>query len=222
MHQTPKGVPVPDPGDDLLDAYEKGFAAAGIVVRFPSVAAFRAALAAAQAAGAPPTSAHPWYGSVGPTMYVADGTTKNNAYVLTAVGTPQTWEASAAPSVSGTQTVAAGRWVELVRVPIEAAPYDRKMLVIGTAWCQVTSGTMDVEVYHDIHGTTPIGRARVNSADDGNTGVSAFFHLKAGQSVTVGMYLKSVHAPSSSTVKTSGDGWTRVQVMGWPADMGGE
>lgn len=222
MHNTPKGVPVPDAGDDLLTSYETAFNAAGIVVRLPSVAAFRAALAAAQAAGAPPTTATPWYASIGPTMYVADGTTRNGTHVLTAVGTPQTWETSAAASITATHTVGAGGWVTLTETPIEAAPYDRKLLVLGSAWCRVLSGTVDVELYHDIHGTTPIGRARVNSADDGNTGVSAYFHLRAGQSVTVGMYLKSVHDPQASTVQVSGDGWTRVQVMAWPADMGGQ
>ena len=65
MHSTPKGVPVPDAGDDILSSLEKSFSAAGIVVPFPTIAGFRAALAAAEAAGSPATSTHPWYGDIG-------------------------------------------------------------------------------------------------------------------------------------------------------------
>ena len=89
-----KGVPVPEAGDDLLSAWPAALDAAGIVFPAQSVAAGREILSKAEAAGHPPTAAHPAYLDVGGVLYRSDGSKNGNTWILRPINEVQAVEAS--------------------------------------------------------------------------------------------------------------------------------
>lgn len=223
MHNTPKGIPVPDAGDDLLRSYEAGFSAAGIVVPFSSVAAFRAALAAAEAAKSPASSRYPWYGDINGVLYRADGSKgANNAYDLEAVNRTRHYRFPAARGISGIHTLTEGQWKLLSEADLGVVPYDRWFLAIGSAWTRVKSGGADLELYRSRSDSHTLAKSGINHSDDGSTQVVIAGVIPAGQKSDIALYIfarKREDSAATLTVQLSEDEWTSLTIITGPNSM---
>lgn len=223
MHNTSKGIPVPDAGDDLLRAYEAGFNAAGIVVPFASIAAFRAALAAAEAAGAPATAAHPWYGDVGGVLYRANGSKGGNAvYDLEAVNGVKHHVFPCLADISGVHTLNEGQWKRVVQANLDTKPYDRWFFASGSVWTRVQQGGCDIELYRSRSDNSTAAKSGVNHSDDGTTIVTMAGLIPAGGPGDMALYVyarKRADSAAVLKVQLSRDTWTRLDVIVGPASM---
>ena len=220
MHENQKRIPIPDPGDDILNSLETAFNAAGIIVPYYSVSAFRTALASAETAGVAPTAAHPWYGDIAGIVYRANGS-KNPAtgvYVISPVNETQ-WTSDVGGRVSlGDHTIAAGESgaLKVTGTTLPVASYDRLIFATGTMWAAVKAGNVDLELR--MNGTR--FRARIPNVDDGNISVSGAILLPAGVQPDFELCaVASVTGGNAAVVTLVSDEWTRITVMAWPVSM---
>ena len=96
MHNTAKGATIPDPGDDLLAAWDAYDQTVGTIMPTDSIAAARTTLASAEAAGTGPTAAHPWYFDMNNVIYRATGAkSSGGVFTLAPVNEVETYSASA-------------------------------------------------------------------------------------------------------------------------------
>nr|DAS24133.1 MAG TPA: hypothetical protein [Caudoviricetes sp.] len=225
MHNSLRGVPVPDSGDDLLASYEKSFDAAGIVVPVASVAAARTILARAEADNVPATPAHPFYFDMNGIFYRATGVKNDRgAYILQVMNEATVYTNQAGPAIQGTWELEIGKWKALVEAVVPTAPYDRMYLCTGTAWCRIINGSLDLEIYTRITDRSTTYKAHVNGQDDDNTSVTAAGIIKAGEKPDITMWFKSVLDATQANNKfakfqLSSDDWTRMTIMTWPISM---
>ena len=140
-----KGVPVPEAGDDLLSAWPAALDAAGIVFPAQSVAAGREILSKAEAAGHPPTAAHPAYLDVGGVLYRSDGSKNGNTWILRPINEVQAVEASV--PINNTLKLGNGQYSGAAQVDLGVRPYDRIVQISFTVWARVTAGDIDATVY---------------------------------------------------------------------------
>lgn len=139
-----KGIPVPDAGDDLLDAWPAALDAAGLVFPAASVAAAREILARAESLGRAPTAAHPAYIDVGGVLYRADGAKSGGRWVLRPVNETQTAEGRIAESHQwGLQS---DQRVDTAVADLGVRPYDRLVQAVFTVWGQVVGGVVDAHL----------------------------------------------------------------------------
>lgn len=144
MRTTVNGVTVPQAGDDLLEAWPETAMTLGHIQQAGSVAAARAALTAAQAAGAPPTPAHPFYYDIGGTgvVYRADGTrTGAGLWVLVPLGQSECEQAHS--TIAGYQTLTPGQTLKVCSASLPVRPYDRRVTITWTVFASVRSGICD-------------------------------------------------------------------------------
>jgi hypothetical protein len=139
-----KGVPVPEAGDDLLSAWTNALDAAGIVFPAQSVAAGREILSKAEAAGHPPTAAHPAYLDVGGVLYRSDGSKNGNTWILRPINEVQAVEASV--PINNTLKLGNGQYSGAAQVDLGVRPYDRIVQVSFTVWGRVAAGDIDATV----------------------------------------------------------------------------
>ena len=139
-----KGVPVPEAGDDLLSAWPAALDAAGIVFPAQSVAAGREILSKAEAAGHPPTAAHPAYLDVGGVLYRSDGSKNGNTWILRPINEVQAVEASV--PINNTLKLGNGQYSGAAQVDLGVRPYDRIVQVSFTVWGRVAAGDIDATV----------------------------------------------------------------------------
>ena len=139
-----KGVPVPEAGDDLLSAWPAALDAAGIVFPAQSVAAGREILSKAEAAGHPPTAAHPAYLDVGGVLYRSDGSKNGNTWILRPINEVQAVEASV--PINNSLKLGNGQYSGAAQVDLGVRPSDRIVQVSFTVWGRVAAGDIDATV----------------------------------------------------------------------------
>lgn len=139
-----KGIPVPAAGDDLLSAWSNAFDAAGVIFPAQSVAAGREILSRAQAAGHPPTAAHPAYLDVSGVLYRADGTKNGDRWVLRPVNEVQTVETPV--QLNNALTLKNGQYSDAVTADLGVRPYDRVVQAYFTIWGRVSNGDVDADL----------------------------------------------------------------------------
>lgn len=139
-----KGIPIPEAGDDLLSAWSKAFDVAGVIFPAQSVAQGREILSRAEAAGHPPTAAHPAYLDVSGVLYRADGSKNGGHWVITPVNEVQAAESGIGGSykwhLNGNQTT------DVSVVDLGVRPYDRLVQASWTCFGIVHKGVIDVYV----------------------------------------------------------------------------
>lgn len=139
-----KGIPIPEAGDDLLSAWSKAFDVAGVIFPAQSVAQGREILSRAEAAGHPPTAAHPAYLDVSGVLYRADGSKNGGRWVITPVNEVQAAESGIGGSykwhLNGDQTT------DVSVVDLGVRPYDRLVQASWTCFGIVHKGVIDVYV----------------------------------------------------------------------------
>lgn len=137
-----KGVTIPDAGDDLLAAWPLFAQSAGIIQKADSIADMRTRLAAAEAAGYPPTVTSPAYFDMNGIIYRATGETgPNGVYNLKPVNEIEKDEKTFnKDGVTITRT--AGAYSSLVKSTIPVRPYDRVFL----AWGMMDGAIVDSKV----------------------------------------------------------------------------
>lgn len=217
MHENRKRIPIPDPGDDILTSLETAFNAAGIIVPYDSVSAFRTALASAEAGGFAPTAAHPWYGDIAGIIYRATGTKNQTtgAYIISPVNETQ-WTSNVGGTVSpGDHTIAAGMALKVTGTTLPVANYDRMVLGIGNLWASVKAGNVDLELR--MNGTR--FRSRIPNVDDGNITASGAILLPAGVKPDFEVCAVAAGSGGNAVVTLVSDEWTRITVMAWPVSM---
>lgn len=139
-----KGVPVPEAGDDLLSAWTNALDAAGIVFPAQSVAAGREILSKAEAAGHPPTAAHPAYLDVGGILYRSDGSKSGSTWILRPINEVQAAESRV--QLTNTLALKDREYSGATQVDIGVRPYDRLVQVAFTVWGRVAAGDIDATI----------------------------------------------------------------------------
>ena len=216
MHNTWKGVPVPDAGDDLLGSYETGLTAAGIIIPAASVAAARVMLAAAEAAGVLPSAAHPAYFDIGSNIYRSVGTKgTNNVFDLKMINEPDFQEDNIAAGAKITGV--SGQVKNLITSTLPTRPYRRTVL----AWAMV-----DAQVS---------GVAGLKVVVQGGDGQSSRWETNSDMTTQTAMNMRSVEAGVAPDIRAQisfgGSGLTstvtcgtntndlKLGVIAWPVSM---
>nr|DAY26434.1 MAG TPA: hypothetical protein [Caudoviricetes sp.] len=139
-----KGIPLPEAGDDLLSAWSKAFDVAGVIFPAQSVAEAREILSRAEAAGHPPTAAHPAYLDVSGVLYRADGSKNSGRWVIHPANEVQAAEAGIGRSyrwqLSSNQTT------DVATIDLGVRPYDRLIQASWTCFGIVHKGVVDIFV----------------------------------------------------------------------------
>ena len=139
-----KGIPLPEAGDDLLSAWPRAFDAAGVIFPAQSVAEAREILARAEAAGHPPTAAHPVYVDVNGIIYRSNGAKAADRWALSPVNEAQVAEGSIGESHQW--GLSAYQRADAATADLGVRPYDRIIHATFTAWGQVVSGVVDAHL----------------------------------------------------------------------------
>ena len=139
-----KGITLPGPGDDLLEAWENAFDSAGVVFPAQSVAAAREILTRAEDAGHPPTSARPAYIDVTGVLYRADGSKTNGRWILRPVNEAQAMEGSIGESHQW--ALKSNQRADTATVNLGVRPYDRLVLATFIVWGEVIKGVIDAHL----------------------------------------------------------------------------
>lgn len=143
---TPKGSVVPQAADALLDAWTKYDASVGIISQFASIAAFRTALAAAEAAGTPATASHPWFGDMNGIIYRATGSKgSDNVYDLLPINMVEGHDDVSAGAQGAAITRTPGSQHQIITSKLPVRPYRRMVLAIGMANASV-NGTCGLRI----------------------------------------------------------------------------
>ena len=144
-----RGVWVPGAGDDLLASWQTMAGRLGVFVPVASVAAARALLDEAQAAGIGASTSNPIMFLVGSgaqkVAYTADGSKSNNVWVLAPINEVEQIEQTF--TQGGAFTLAKDAWGTLLVSSLPARPYDRAVQVFGTAWGAVSNGNVDLALW---------------------------------------------------------------------------
>lgn len=131
-HSTIKGATIPDPGDDILGAWDAYDRTVGTIMPTDSIAAARTTLASAEAAGTGPTTAHPWYFDMAGIIYRATGAkTATGLFAIAPVNEVERYPVDAGNfENTGSQIhIDEGRWA-IAHAKALTKPYDR----IAFAW----------------------------------------------------------------------------------------
>ena len=137
-----KGIPIPEAGDDLLSAWSKAFDVAGVIFPAQSVAQAREILSRAEAAGHPPTAAHPAYLDVSGVLYRSDGSKNSGRWVITPVNEVQAAEAGIGASY--TWHLNSNQTTDVATIDLGVRPYDRLVQVSWTCFGIVRNGVIDI------------------------------------------------------------------------------
>lgn len=180
MHANPKGVLVPDSGDDLLTAFDMSMSSAGTIKEYSSIAEFRQAVMSAAAAGRGPSSGSPWYGDVQGIVYKCSGYAGANGAVDLAPVNEVEWGMS--PLTGWTHndsyTLANGESRVVHAVTLKPRSYPRLCFSTCSLWGRVTKGEADCVLNMANKGKA---YARFPDASDGNVSTSGAVVVGAGE-----------------------------------------
>lgn len=214
MHVNPKGIMVPDAGDDLLTGVDRMISSAGTIQPYDSLAAFQTAVDSAKRAGLGPTATSPWYADIHGVMYISRGDGG-----LSAVNAP---EHAQSPLKEWTEnlewTLARDqpRIVQALNLPTR--PYPRLCYAFCSLWGRVTKGEVDVILYLSHRGAV---RARFPTVSDGNVTCSGAVIVDAGQEARFEASVIGAggDAGSGGTVQVDRSQSSVMTVVAWPASM---
>lgn len=213
-----KGVPIPEPQDDLLSAWQAAFDAAGIIVPVGSVAAARAVIQKASDAGAPPTTAHPLYLDVNGVVYRAGGSKgAGGAWALGAIGGHTRVRVGRVTREQTYPLRPGDRW-DMAQVDIGTAPYDRMIEASFTCYGQVLKGTCDLHLtVGDVNNL-----ARFTPTQNGDTvSVIAAYACPAGTNPACrgGVTGTALNGGESQFYVNPSGGYSALIVKAYPTDM---
>lgn len=214
MHVNPKGIMVPDAGDDLLTALDTSLSSAGTIQTYDSLAAFSTAVDAARRAGRGPTVQHPWYADIHGVIYKAAG---DGAY--TAVNAP---EYGTSPLKAWTENLtwelSNGQAKTVHEITLPTRPYPRLCLAICSLWGRVTKGEVDVALDLAHHGEA---RARFPTVSDGNASTQGATIVDPGAEArfTAAVRGGGGDAGSGGTVQVDRSQSSSLTVVAWPVSM---
>ena len=135
-----RGVWVPGAGDDLLASWQTMAGRLGVFVPVASVAAARALLDEAQAAGIGASTSNPITFQVGSgaqkVAYTADGSKSNNVWVLAPINEVEIDDTTYLTPWSGYKqfSVASGAYSNMMTSKLQARPYDRRVTASAAAY----------------------------------------------------------------------------------------
>lgn len=214
MHTNPKGVLVPDSGDDLLAGIDTSLSSAGTIQTYDSLAAFSAAVDAATKAGRGPTARYPWYADISGILYKSVG---DGAYW--AVNAP---EHAMSPLKAWTEnlewTLTNGQARTVQELTLPTRPYPRLCLAMCSLWGRVTKGEADVSLDLAHRGTV---KARFPTVSDGNVATQGSVVVDAGSEAK---FVAAVSggggdAGSGGTVQVDRSQSSTMTVVAWPVSM---
>lgn len=217
-----RGVWVPGANDDLLAGWQTMAGQIGAYVPVASVAAARALLDQAQAAGIGATTSSPILFLVGSgaqkVAYTADGSKSNSIWVLAPIN-EVTYKADTyeTPAWTGYKpfSVAAGASSRMMKSNLAAAPYARVAHVVAAAYGRATAGNPRLRL--NVHGGG-LFYGRFDSSED--TCMAAgmcVIPANASPDITVSLF---GGGSTSSTVELSGEeNQSALLVMAFPITM---
>ena len=212
-----RGVWVPGAGDDLLASWQTMAGQIGAYVPVASVAAARALLDEAQAAGIGATTSNPILFLIGSGVqkiaYVADGTKESSKWVLAPLNESESVEQT---YTLGTRlTVTSGQWSAMISSTLPARPYDRSVQVWGTAYGNVT-GNVDLDIR--IRDADDV-LSRFSSGDAQSASVTNYGIIPANTAPGIRLGVRG-GSPSGGEIKLSADGrLNRLIVVATPITM---
>lgn len=222
MHRTVRGILVPDAGDDLLAAYEKGLDSAGVITKFDSVLALRTALKSAEAAGVGPTPDNKWYADVQGVMYACDGSKSGDVFVVRPVNEVEFSYAGTTLARAG-YSLAKDQRRTVTSVTLPTRNYDRVVYANGTAWARVTAGEVFLEIASNGSQRLPGGGwAWLPDRGDMSVSVTALFKVLAGVSCTLSLNIVGGVGNASATGGTAemqADNGEGLTVISYPTTM---
>lgn len=209
-----KGITLPGPGDDLLEAWVNAFDSAGVVFPAQSVAAAREILTRADAAGHPPTAARPAYIDVNGILYRADGSIANGRWILRPVNEAQAVEGS----IGGSHQWAlqSGQRVDTVTVDLGVRPYDRLVQANFIVWGEVIRGVIDAHLTIMMRNFA----ARFPTKEFGSTvTVTGMYVVPAGQNPAVRAGFTGAHGVGGTFNFTADKQYSGLMATATPRGM---
>lgn len=204
-----KNVPVPEAGDDLLEAFPDALDAAGIIRAASSPAAARVIVQQAITAGHGPSPDHPAYFDIHKIVWTADGTTDTSG-ALSLVPVNQVESAGVAYTAGETRTLSNGQEWVIATSGLAVADYPRLVDAWAVLYATPTAGSIDLEARIMGVGGQPGHWKQTTGAD---TVVSSQrLTVPAGADPQVQLVVIGRTQPATITLGTAG----RLQVTAWP------
>lgn len=212
-----RGVWVPAAGDGLLEGWATAAKQGGLYLPVASVAAARAALDQAQAAGMGASTSNPMLFLVGSGVqkiaYVADGTKENLKWVLAPLNETEVDERTYTLGV--TTTIGAGSYSNMMTTGLPARPFDRVMVATANAYGNVT-GNVDLCLQD---GGTDISLARWDSGDAQSATVTNSGIIKANTAPSVRVGIRGGWPSGGKVVLSQNSKLNRLVVVAYPITM---
>ena len=212
-----RGVWVPGANDDLLAGWQTMAGQIGAYVPVASVAAARALLDQAAAAGIGATTSNPILFLIGSGVqkiaYVADGTKESSKWVLAPLNESESVEQTY--TLGTGLTVTNGQFSTMISSTLPARPYDRSVQAWGTAYGNVT-GNVDLDIR--IRDADDV-LSRFSSGDAQSASVTNYGIIPANTAPGIRLGVRG-GGPSGGAIKLSADGrLNRLIVVATPIMM---